>query len=72
MAVDIKTRFSVEGKKCIVTGGAQGLSRGMAEGLLENGAEVVLVDVQEEKLKSVVDEYNKMGYKAHGIVGNPC
>ena len=30
MAVDIKTRFSVEGKKCIVTGGAQGLSRGMA------------------------------------------
>ena len=70
MAVDIKTRFSVEGKKCIVTGGAQGLSRGMAEGLLENGAEVVLVDVQEEKLKSVVDEYNKMGYKAHGIVGN--
>lgn len=70
MAIDIKTRFGVEGKKCIVTGGAQGLSRGMAEGLLENGAEVVLVDVQEEKLKSVVDEYNKMGYKAHGIVGN--
>lgn len=70
MAVDIKTRFSVEGKKCIVTGGAQGLSKGMAEGLLENGAEVVLVDVQEEKLKSVVEEYNQMGYKAYGIVGN--
>ena len=27
MAFDAKTMFSVEGKKCIVTGGAQGLSR---------------------------------------------
>lgn len=62
--------FSVEGKKCIVTGGAQGLSKGMAEGLLENGAEVVLVDVQEEKLKQVVADYRAMGYNAHGITGN--
>ena len=51
MAYDYKKAFSVEGKRCIVTGGAQGLSRGMAEGLLENGAEVVLMDLQEEKLK---------------------
>lgn len=70
MAFDAKTKFSVEGKKCIVTGGAQGLSRGMAEGLLENGAEVVLVDVQEEKLMQVVKDYCAKGYKAHGIVGN--
>ena len=70
MAFDGKTMFSVEGKKCIVTGGAQGLSRGMAEGLLENGAEVVLVDVQAEKLEKVVGEYRAMGYQAHGIAGN--
>ena len=37
MAFDYKEKFSVAGKKCIVTGAAQGLSRGMAEGLLENG-----------------------------------
>lgn len=70
MVFDGKEMFSVEGKKCIVTGGAQGLSKGMAEGLLENGAEVVLVDVQAEKLQKVVDDYNKMGYKAYGIAGN--
>ena len=46
MAFDYKEKFSVAGKKCIVTGAAQGLSRGMAEGLLENGAEVVLMDLQ--------------------------
>ena len=70
MAFDGKKMFSVEGRKCIVTGGAQGLSRGMAEGLLENGAEVVLVDVQAEKLQQVVEEYRGMGDKAHGIAGN--
>jgi len=52
MAFDYKEKFSVAGKKCIVTGAAQGLSRGMAEGLLENGAEVVLMDLQAEKLQS--------------------
>ena len=31
MKYDYKEKFSVEGKHCIVTGGAQGLSRGMAE-----------------------------------------
>ena len=51
MSFNYKEQFSVAGKKCIVTGGAQGLSRGMAEGLLENGAEVVLMDLQAEKLQ---------------------
>ena len=70
MKFDYKEQFSVAGKKCIVTGGAQGLSRGMAEGLLENGAEVVLMDLQAEKLQKVVDEYNAMGYKAYAVSGN--
>lgn len=70
MAYDYKQVFNVEGKHCIVTGGAQGLSRGMAEGLLENGAKVVLMDVQAEKLQSVVDEYNAMGYQAYAVSGD--
>ena len=70
MSFNYMEKFSVAGKKCIVTGGAQGLSRGMAEGLLENGAEVVLMDLQAEKLQKVVDEYNAMGYKAYAVFGN--
>lgn len=70
MAYDYKKAFCVEGKKCIVTGGAQGLSRGMAEGLLENGAEVVLMDLQAEKLQQVVAEYKAMGYKVYGVAGD--
>ena len=56
MSYDYREKFNVAGKCCIVTGGAQGLSRGMAEGLLENGCRVVLMDIQEDKLKEVVDE----------------
>lgn len=70
MSFNYMEKFSVAGKKCIVTGGAQGLSCGMAEGLLENGAEVVLMDLQAEKLQKVVDEYNAMGYKAYAVSGN--
>lgn len=62
--------FDVAGKRAIVTGGAQGLSRGMAEALLENGCKVVLMDVQREKLESVCREYREMGYEAHAVSGN--
>jgi 2-deoxy-D-gluconate 3-dehydrogenase len=70
MSFDYKEKFSVAGKCCIVTGGAQGLSRGMAEALLENECKVVLMDVQKEKLEKVVAEYRKLGYDAYSVVGN--
>ena len=70
MSYDYREKFNVAGKCCIVTGGAQGLSRGMAEGLLEIGCRVVLMDIQEDKLKEVVDEYRGMGYEAFGVSGN--
>lgn len=62
--------FDISGKHAIVTGGAQGLSRGMAEALLEAGCKVVLIDVQAEKLQQVCAEYCAKGYKAYGVVGN--
>ena len=70
MSYDYKKQFCVAGKKCIVTGGAQGLSKGMAEALLENGAEVVLMDVQKEKLEKVAEAYHAMGYKAYAVSGD--
>ena len=62
--------FDIEGKHAIVTGGAQGLSRGMAEGLLENGCKVVVMDLQKEKLEEVCAKYREMGYDAYPVSGN--
>lgn len=58
------------GKKAIVTGAAQGLSYGMAEGLLEAGAEVTLLDVNpkvEAVAKKLADE---KGYPTHAVVAD--
>lgn len=64
------TKFDIAGKHAIVTGGAQGLSRGMAEGLLEAGCKVVIIDVQKEKVEKVCEEYRAKGLKAYSVIGN--
>ena len=62
--------FDIAGKHAIVTGGAQGLSRGMAEGLLEDGCKVVIMDLQKEKLEAVCAEYREKGFEAYPVSGN--
>lgn len=37
--------FSLEGKVCVITGGARGLGYTIAQGFMESGAEVALVDL---------------------------
>lgn len=61
--------FDLTGKKAIVTGAAQGLSRGMAEGLMEAGAEVCIIDIN-QKAELVAKEYSDKGFKCHYVYGN--
>lgn len=63
-------KFDVSGKCCIITGGTRGLGRGMAEGLLENGAKVVMMARSKEKLDAVVQEFRDKGYAAFGVSGD--
>ncbi len=44
----ILDKFSLKGKKAIVTGAAQGICRALAVGLHEAGAEVVIMDIQDK------------------------
>jgi len=43
--------FSLEGKVAVVTGGARGLGLVMAQGLMTGGAQVALVDLNDEEAK---------------------
>lgn len=63
--------YDIKGKRAIVTGGAQGLSRSMAEGLLEAGASVVILDVS-PKLSETVDTFCKNGYACYGLSADLC
>lgn len=61
--------FDLTGKKAIVTGGAAGLACGVAEGLMQAGAEVVIVDISQQTEK-VAQDFCASGYKAHGVQAN--
>ena len=65
----VKNFTDLTGRKAIVTGAAQGLSRGMAEGLMEAGAEVAIIDLN-PKVMEVAAEYVEKGYSCHGVIGN--
>ena len=61
--------FDLTGKKAIVTGGAQGLAKGMAEGLMEAGAHVCIIDIN-PKVEDVAAEFVCSGYDCHAVIGN--
>ena len=61
--------FNVSGKRVVVTGGAQGLGHSMAEGYLEHGAKVVILDVQ-SKIDDVVSDFRAKDYDAYGVKGD--
>ena len=58
--------FDLTGRKAIVTGGTRGLGHGMAEGLMEAGAEVVIFG-SSEKVHDVATQFCDRGFKCHGI-----
>lgn len=53
--------FDLTGKKAIVTGACSGLGRGMAEGLIEAGATVAVIDFN-KSVSEIVGEYGAKGY----------
>lgn len=54
------------GRKAIVTGAAQGLAYSMAEGLMESGAEVAVIDISDRTVE-VAREFCGRGFRCHGI-----
>ncbi|WP_294852887.1 SDR family NAD(P)-dependent oxidoreductase [uncultured Oscillibacter sp.] len=58
--------FDISGRKAIVTGGTRGLGYGMAEGLMEAGASVVIFG-STEKAESVAAEFRGRGFNCHGL-----
>ena len=58
-------KFSLAGKKAIVTGGAKGLCNGMAQALHDAGAEVVLLDIL-DMVEDSAGEMAKKGPMVHG------
>ncbi|TRZ94624.1 MAG: SDR family NAD(P)-dependent oxidoreductase, partial [Dehalococcoidia bacterium] len=58
------SRFSLEGKVALVTGGSRGIGRATALGFAEAGADVVVASRKLPDLEKVADEIRGVGRKA--------
>jgi len=67
MAESILDLFKLDGKTAIVTGASRGLGRGMAVGLAEAGADVILVARSEEGLSETADMVEEQGQNALSV-----
>ena len=63
------TLFDIRGKKAFVTGSGSGIGLGIAEGLLEAGAIVVLHSRSDSAVKEA-KRLSDLGYKARAITGD--
>ena len=60
--------FDLSGKVAIVTGGNGGIGLGMARGLAEAGADIVIVGRNEAKSNAAIAELRQCGVKALSVV----
>lgn len=58
--------MTIKGKIALVTGGAKGIGRGIALRLAKDGADIAVIDMDEEKMAEVVSEIEALGRRATG------
>ena len=56
--------MSIEGKVALVTGGGRGIGRAIALRLAQDGADVAVVDLNEQDMKAVAEEVGACGRRA--------
>ena len=58
-----QSRLRTDNMVVVITGGGQGFGKGIAEGLMEQGANVVIPDINETVGQETVREFSQKGYK---------
>src|SRR5690349_8544096 len=62
--------FSLEGKTAVVTGGGSGIGRAIAGLFAQQGAQVIVADLNEAAANELVDQIKAQGGRAIPMVSN--
>ena len=63
-------KVALDGKVAVVTGGAQGIGRAIVDGLIANGAQVAIIDIDKEAGKMTAEEIQQSGGTCLFVEGN--
>ncbi len=66
----MKNLFSLQDKKVLITGSAQGIGFLLAKGLAEYGAEIIINDITPDRAEHAVAQLRDSGYIAHAAAFN--
>lgn len=61
------SRFDYAGQTVLVTGGAQGIGRGIVEAFADSGAHVLIADLRPDTAQALADELNASGLSAEAV-----
>jgi len=62
--------MSVGGKTAIITGGARGIGRAIAEDMAKNGAKIAIIDQNQENINQCQSQFRDLGFQVLGFVGS--
>ena len=62
--------ISLKGKRVFISGAAEGIGRATALSMNKLGAEVIICDIDEEKLSSIGDKVDKVEGKVDKVEGS--
>jgi len=69
MGTTILDQFSLKGQAAIVVGGAGDLGKSMVEAIVEAGAHVVVIDI-DERLWNICASFTAEGYQVHPVMAD--
>jgi NAD(P)-dependent dehydrogenase (short-subunit alcohol dehydrogenase family) len=68
--IDPKKLFDLDGRTALITGSAQGIGRVIGLALASMGADIVLADLNPNKISKVADEVRSLNRRVESIVGD--
>lgn len=64
------TRWTLQNKKALITGGTKGIGRAIAENFLQFGAEILIVARTQSDVENLVNRWTSENHKAFGIAAD--